>query len=186
MLEATPLAIPDVVLLRPARHHDARGWFSETWNLRTFAEAGIDAAFVQDNEVWSRAAGTLRGLHYQLPPAAQGKLVRAVRGRLYDVAVDLRDGSPTFGRHAACTLDAEAGEAVYVPAGFAHGYLTLGPDTLVQYKVTDYWAPECERGIRWDDPVLGIDWPVPVGGPAVGERDRNLPPLSAAERMPPS
>lgn len=180
MLTVTPTAIPDVLEVVPRRHGDARGWLAETWNQARFASHGMALAFVQDNLVRTGEAGTLRGLHFQVPPRAQGKLLSVLSGAVLDVAVDLRRGSPHFGRHAAVTLSAVAGNALWIPPGFAHGYCTLEPDCLVAYKVTDYWSPEHERGLAWDDPALGIAWPTafPV---QVIERDRHWPRLQALE-----
>jgi dTDP-4-dehydrorhamnose 3,5-epimerase len=178
-MDVLPAEIPDVLILRPARHGDARGFFSETWNRARFADAGIDLDFVQDNHAWSADAGTLRGLHFQTPPAAQAKLVRCPQGAIYDVAVDLRRASPSFGRHVGVVVSAADWNQVLVPIGFAHGYCTLEPDTVVVYKVTAPYAPERERGLRWDDPALGIAWPVDRGGTILSERDRNWPKLAA-------
>ena len=171
------LAIPDVVVVTPRRFGDARGWFSETFSARAFA-AVSDGAFVQDNEAFSAGAGTLRGLHFQRPPAAQGKLVRVLKGAILDVAVDIRTGSPSFGRHVTARLDAVAGAQIWVPAGFAHGYCTLEPDTAVAYKVTDFYSPAHEGGLLWDDPALDIDWRVPAGGATLSDKDRVLPRLA--------
>jgi dTDP-4-dehydrorhamnose 3,5-epimerase len=172
-------ALPEVKIIVPQRVGDTRGVFSEVWNARDFAAAGIDVAFVQDNHVCSRFTGTLRGLHYQMPPAPQGKLVRVTRGAIFDVAVDIRLGSPTFGHHAAAMLSAENWHQLWAPAGFAHGYCTIEDDTEVQYKVTDYYSPSHERGIAWDDPELMIAWPVRVVTVTVAERDRKWPRLAA-------
>ncbi len=171
------LAIPDVVLLTPRRFGDARGWFAETFSARSFA-AVSDCAFVQDNEAFSAGAGTLRGLHFQRPPMAQGKLVHVLSGAILDVAVDIRVGSPTFGRHVTARLDAVAGTQIWVPAGFAHGYCTLEPDTTVTYKVTDFYSPAHEGGLLWNDPALDIDWQVPAGGATLSEKDTVLPRLA--------
>jgi len=171
-------ALPEVRLIRPRRIGDARGWFAELWNARSFAAAGIDAAFVQDNASFNAAAGTVRGLHFQRPPSAQGKLVWVAEGAMYDVVVDLRHGSPTFGRHAAATLSAAEGEQLWVPEGFAHGYCTLAPGTRVVYKVTRFYDPAAEGGLRFDDPALGIEWPVDPRQVVISERDRALPRLS--------
>ena len=152
-----------VRLIPSRRFGDARGWFMEVYNERTFAEAGIACRFVQDNQSLSGAAWTLRGLHFQLPPYGQDKLVRCLRGRVFDVAVDLRQGSPSFGRWVGAELSAENGAQLFVPIGFAHGFLTLEPDCEVAYKVSSFYAPDAERAIAWDDPAIGIDWPLPPG-----------------------
>ena len=178
-MDVLPAEIPDVLILRPARHGDARGFFSETWNRAAFAEAGLDLDFVQDNHAYSADAGTLRGLHFQIPPAAQAKLVSCPRGAIYDVAVDLRRASPSFGRHVGVVVSAAAWNQILVPVGFAHGYCTLEPHTVVVYKVTAPYAPERERGLRWDDPALGIAWPVEAGRAILSDRDRKWPPLAA-------
>jgi dTDP-4-dehydrorhamnose 3,5-epimerase len=172
-----PLAIADVKLVTPAIMRDARGFFSETYSRAALAEAGIDAEFVQDNQSLSRAAGVVRGLHYQLEPHAQGKLVRVVRGAIFDVAVDIRQGSPTFGQHVASLLSAENWSQLWVPAGFAHGFCTLEPDTEVIYKVTAYYAPQSDRGIAYDDPDLGIRWPVVPGQAVLSPKDQRHPRL---------
>jgi dTDP-4-dehydrorhamnose 3,5-epimerase len=172
------LAIADVKLLTPVRYRDERGFFQETWNRRVFEAAGLPADFVQDNHASSRRRGTLRGLHFQSPPRAQDKLVRVARGAVLDVAVDLRRASPTYGRHVAAVLSAENGAQLWVPKGFAHGYVTLEPDTEVVYKVTDFYSPADDRGIAWDDPALGIDWRVPAGEVSLSEKDRRLPPFA--------
>lgn len=173
-----PTRIPDVVRVRPTRHEDDRGSFMETYRRSAFAEAGIDVDLVQHNTARSRQ-GVLRGLHYQLPPAAQGKLVRAVRGRIFDVAVDLRRGSAHRGEWVGVTLDAGEGDLLWVPPGFAHGYCVLSAEAEVAYGVTAEYAPHLDRGIRWDDPELGIDWP--VDEPILSEKDRALPPFAEAE-----
>lgn len=173
------LAIPDVILVTPKRHGDARGFFSETFRADTYAKAGIPGPFVQDNHAYSQQAGILRGLHFQKPPSAQAKLVRCTQGAIYDVAVDIRQNSPTFGQHVGAELSAETGAQLYVPEGFAHGYLTLTPDCHVQYKTSDYYAPEAEGGIAWDDPALGIEWPMEGLAVTLSEKDKTLPPLSA-------
>lgn len=165
-----------VTLVKPRRFEDARGWFSETWTPRLAAEAGIAATFVQDNHSLSRAPGTIRGLHFQAPPRAQAKLVRCVRGRIMDYALDVRRGSPTYGRHVAAELTADNGHQLYVPVGFLHAFLTLEPDTEVVYKVSDVYAPECDGGVRWDS--AGIDWPLPASGPVLSDKDRVLPALA--------
>jgi dTDP-4-dehydrorhamnose 3,5-epimerase len=174
-VEIRHLAIADVKLVVPRIHRDPRGFFSETYSRRDVAAAGIATEFVQDNHALSIKAGTLRGLHFQVPPHAQGKLVRVTRGAVFDVAVDIRLGSPTFGQHVSATLSAENWIQIWVPPGFAHGYCTLEPDTEVIYKVTDYYAPDCDRGLRWDDASLGIQWPVDRAKIMVSDRDRRQP-----------
>jgi dTDP-4-dehydrorhamnose 3,5-epimerase len=171
----TPLAIPDVRLVVPGRIGDTRGFFAETYSRRDFAAAGIEQEFVQDNHSFSARRYTLRGLHYQLPPMAQAKLVRVVRGAILDVAVDLRQGSPSLGRHVAIALTAEAGNQLYLPEGFAHGFCTLEPDTEVVYKATAYYSREHDRGIQWNDPALEIDWPARPSEVMLSDKDRNLP-----------
>jgi dTDP-4-dehydrorhamnose 3,5-epimerase len=179
-MQVTALTIPDVKLIVPKRFADRRGFFVETYNKRHFAEAGIDLDFVQDNHSLSREAGVLRGLHFQVAPHAQAKLVRVVRGRVLDVAVDIRRGSPTYGRHVVEELSAENGAMLLVPVGFAHGFITGAPDTEVIYKVSDYYAPDCDRGIAYDDPALGIDWQLGGRQPIVSDKDRQHPRLSDA------
>ncbi|GLK72253.1 dTDP-4-dehydrorhamnose 3,5-epimerase [Ancylobacter dichloromethanicus] len=175
MTTFTRLAIPDVVLVQPVRHGDARGYFCETYKKAEFDAFGLDIAFVQDNESLSREVGVVRGLHFQTPPMAQAKLVRAVRGAIFDVAVDIRRGSPSFGRWVAATLTAAGGEQLLVPHGFAHGFCTLEPDTIVAYKVDAPYSPAHDAGIRWDDPDLAIDWPVAVGSAVLSNKDRTAP-----------
>jgi dTDP-4-dehydrorhamnose 3,5-epimerase len=177
-MDIIPTALDGIVEIRPTRHGDDRGWFSETYKRHVLRDAGIDIEFVQDNESFSAPAGTLRGLHYQLPPHAQDKLVRVIHGSVVDVAVDIRRGSPTFGRHVTVTLTAELGNQLLVPAGFAHGFSTLEADTRVAYKVSAVYAPDCERAIRWDDPSLGIDWQLPPGGPTLSGKDAIAPLLA--------
>jgi dTDP-4-dehydrorhamnose 3,5-epimerase len=167
-----------VTLIKPKRFSDSRGWFSETYSRRAAETLGITDEFVQDNHSLSRPAGTVRGLHFQTSPHAQAKLVRCIRGRMMDYAVDLRQGSPSYGRHVAAELTAENGWQLYVPVGFAHGFVTLEPDTEVVYKVTSYYAPESDGGVRWNDPAIGIDWPLPPGGPALSPKDETLPLLA--------
>jgi dTDP-4-dehydrorhamnose 3,5-epimerase len=170
-------ALPDVKLLRPARREDFRGWFTESWSQATLAAAGIPSQFSQENLAFSRAAGTMRGLHYQVAPAAQGKLIQVIRGAIFDAVVDLRRGSPHFARHAAVELRQGDGMLFWAPPGFAHGYLTLEPDTEVIYRVTAPYAPNTERGLRWNDPALGISWPA-TPALIITERDRDLPLLA--------
>ena len=152
-----------VQLIRPKRHSDPRGWFTETYNVETFAALGITSTFVQDNHSLSASRFTLRGLHFQAPPRGQAKLVRCIRGRIFDVAVDLRHDSPTHGQCVGVELSAENGHQLFIPIGFAHGFLTLEPDCEVVYKCSDTYSPEQDGGIRWDDPAIGIDWPMPAG-----------------------
>lgn len=169
--------IPDVKELRPARFGDERGYFAELYSARKFAEAGISLSFVQDNIASSREVGTVRGLHFQKAPFAQDKLVWAIRGRVLDVVVDIRRGSPTYGRHVAVELSAAAWNQLLVPAGFAHGYCTLEPDSVVMYKVTAFYSPQHEGGLLWNDPVLGIAWPLDNTTAIVNPRDRGYPTL---------
>ncbi len=176
----TSLAIPEVKLITCARIGDARGFFSETYNAQALAEAGISLTFVQDNHTLSAALGTLRGLHYQSPPYAQDKLVRVVRGRILDVAVDIRKSSPTFGKYVTAEISADAWNQILVPIGFAHGFVTLERDTEVIYKVTKPYAPKHDHGIAWDDPALAIDWPVSVGAAVLSDKDRRNPRLAEA------
>lgn len=166
------------VLITPRRISDHRGFFSETFRADLLAANGIDATFVQDNHVRSAARGVLRGLHFQIPPRAQGKLVRAGRGAVLDVCVDIRERSPTFGRHVAVELSADNWCQLWVPVGFAHGYVTLETDTEVLYKTTDYYSPQHERSLAWDDPALAIDWRVPAGEVTLSEKDRTQPRLA--------
>lgn len=169
------LSIPGVVRVRPKRFGDDRGYFSEVFNARMFRQHVCDADFVQDNEALSAVAGTLRGLHFQRSPMAQGKLVRVIRGAIFDVAVDIRRGSPSYGRHVGVRLDGADGDQLWVPVGFAHGYCTLEPDTLVAYKVTNYYSPADDGGVLWNDPAIGIDWPLPAQGPTLSAKDLGLP-----------
>jgi dTDP-4-dehydrorhamnose 3,5-epimerase len=159
MLDVRRLAIDGVLEIRPKRFGDERGFFSETWNAKAMAEAGITCKFVQDNHSYSASPGVLRGLHYQLPPGAQDKLVRVSRGSIFDVAVDLRRDSASFGKWVGLTISAELWNQVFVPKGFAHGFVTLEPNTEVQYKVSAPYDPALERVIRFDDPGIGIEWP---------------------------
>ncbi len=167
--------LPEVKLITPRRFGDRRGLFSETYNRRAFAEIGVPGEFVQDNYAYSAERGTLRGLHFQAPPAAQTKLVRVLRGAILDVVVDLRHGSPRFGQHIMVELTAESGQQILCPKGFAHGVLTLTPNTEIAYKVDAYYAPELDFGVRFDDPDLGIDWPLPESKMIVCDRDRYQP-----------
>lgn len=173
--------IPDIKIITPKIFRDERGFFSETFNARAFAEAGITATFVQDNQSLSVQQGVIRGLHFQIAPRAQDKLIRVTQGAILDVAVDIREGSPTYGQHVAVELSAENWRQLWVPKGFAHGFCTLRPDTEVIYKVTDFYAPECDRGIAWDDPALAIAWPVPPAGAILSDKDRKAPRLTDIE-----
>ena len=181
MVEVKELELAGVYEITPQRFGDDRGFFSETYSAPDLAAAGIDLIFVQDNHSLSRAAGVLRGLHYQLPPFAQDKLVRVVHGAIFDVAVDIRKNSPTFGRWLGLEVSAEKWNQILVPRGFAHGFVTLVPDTEVVYKVTERYAPEYDRSIRFDDPAIGIDWPVPAAGITLSDKDRGAPLLADAQ-----
>jgi dTDP-4-dehydrorhamnose 3,5-epimerase len=179
-MDVLSLDIPDVLVLTPRKFGDHRGFFSEVFNRSAFKAAGVDHEWVQDNQSLSRQAGVVRALHYQLPPNAQAKLVRVVKGSILDVALDIRRGSPTFGRHVSAVLSAENWKQMYVPAGFAHGFVTLEPDTEVIYKVTAPYSPADERGILWNDPALGIAWGVDNGSAVLSDRDRKHPILAHA------
>jgi dTDP-4-dehydrorhamnose 3,5-epimerase len=173
MIRRTEIA--DLVLITPRRYGDARGWFSETYSARTFSEVLGDVTFVQDNQAFSALRGTLRGLHFQRPPKPQAKLIRVLRGSIFDVAVDLRVGSPTYGHWVGETLTAEGGEQLFVPRGFAHGYCTLEPNTEVAYKVDGYYAPDCDAGLAWNDPMIGITWPMAPEEAILSDKDTKLP-----------
>jgi dTDP-4-dehydrorhamnose 3,5-epimerase len=168
-------AIADVKLIKPKKMGDARGFFSETYNQRALATLSVSGSFVQDNHSLSVQKGTVRGLHFQLPPFAQDKLVRVIRGAVFDVALDLRRGSPTFKRHVAVVLSQAEWNQIFVPIGFAHGFCTLEPETEVIYKVNNYYSPEHERGILWNDPELAIPWPVSEREAFVSDKDRKNP-----------
>jgi dTDP-4-dehydrorhamnose 3,5-epimerase len=167
------LNVPRIIV--PKRHVDDRGWFIETFHEQRLRDMGITCRFVQDNQSRSNRAGTLRGLHFQLPPASQAKLVSIVRGRVLDVVVDVRRGSPTFGKYVSIELSAETGHQLYIPVGFAHGFLTLEDNVVVMYKVTDYYAPAHESGIRWNDPDVAISWPFKDADIVSSDKDRRLP-----------
>ena len=170
-----------VLELQPRRFADSRGWFSETYSRRVLAEHGVAAEFVQDNQSVSASRGTIRGLHLQVEPHAQGKLVRVLRGRIFDVAVDLRVDSPTYRRYVGVGLSASEGNQLWIPSGFAHGFCTLEPDTEVLYKVTDYYTPSAERSILWNDPELNISWPLETAVASLSDKDRSAPSLAQFE-----
>jgi dTDP-4-dehydrorhamnose 3,5-epimerase len=172
---ATSLDLPRIIV--PKRHVDNRGWFSESYHENRLRELGITCRFVQDNQTWSKRAGTIRGLHFQRPPAAQAKLITVVKGRVLDVAVDIRRGSPTFGRHVSAELSAGSGHQLYIPIGFAHGFLTLEHDVVVMYKVSDYYVPTLDSGICWNDPDIAFPWPVQDSDIITSDKDRRLPML---------
>jgi dTDP-4-dehydrorhamnose 3,5-epimerase len=167
------LQLPQIIV--PKRHVDTRGWFSETFHEQRLFDIGVTCRFVQDNQSRSKQAGTLRGLHFQLPPAAQSKLVSVLRGRILDVAVDVRRDSPTYGKHVATEISAESGHQLYIPVGFAHGVLTLEDDVVVMYKVSSFYAPNYDNGIRWNDPEIAIPWPCKEVDTIVSDKDRRLP-----------
>lgn len=179
-MEIVSTEIPDVKILTPRKFGDHRGFFSEVYNAHTLKELGIVGDFIQDNHSLSAQKGVLRGLHYQVPPKAQAKLVRVVHGAILDIAVDIRKGSPTFGRHVAAVLSAENWRQIYVPMGFAHGFVTLEPNTEVLYKVTDFYSPKHERGILWNDPALSINWEIEESSAVLSDRDKVHPLLSQA------
>ena len=169
-----------LIHIKSKRHGDHRGFFAETYSLRNYAELGIVAEFVQDNHSLSRELGTLRGLHFQAPPHAQAKLVRCGRGAIFDVAVDIRRGSPTYGQWKGYELTAQNGEQLYIPVGFAHGFVTLESDSEIVYKCSDYYAPETEGAVLWSDPDIGIDWQTEAE-PILSEKDAVAPLLSELE-----
>ena len=177
-MQVVETQIPDVKLITPKKFGDHRGFFSETYNRKALAEAGVELEFVQDNHSLSSEKGVVRGLHFQIPPYAQDKLLRVVRGRILDVAVDIRRSSPTFGQHVTAELSAENWQQILVPKGFAHGFITLEPDTEVIYKVTNYYAPDHDRGLLWNDPALGIDWPLNGDAAILSDKDQRHPRLA--------
>jgi dTDP-4-dehydrorhamnose 3,5-epimerase len=182
-MRSIPLPLSGAVLIEPVVYTDPRGAFFEAWNQRAFAAAGIESSFVQENVSVSKRH-VLRGLHYQVRQV-QGKLIRVLAGEIFDVIVDLRRSSSSFGRSLSVTLDARGHRSLWVPPGFAHGFLALADDTHVQYKVTDFWAPEADRTLAWDDPALGIQWPLaPHTGPVLSEKDRRGQTLAQAETFP--
>ncbi|MFE8108216.1 dTDP-4-dehydrorhamnose 3,5-epimerase [Sphingomonas melonis] len=169
--------MPSVQLLRPKRHSDSRGWFTEVYSVPAFSALGIADTFVQDNHSLSAPAYTLRGLHFQTPPRGQAKLIRCIRGRIFDVAVDVRKGSPTYGQWVGAELSADNGHQLFIPIGFAHGFLTLEPDCEVTYKCSDTYAPQNDGGVRWNS--VGIDWPIQEGiTPELSDKDRVQPALA--------
>lgn len=182
-MQVIDTAIPAVKILSPKKIGDHRGFFSEVYSRKVFETAGIRADFVQDNHSLSAEAGVVRGLHFQLSPMAQDKLLRVVRGAILDVAVDIRRGSPTFGKHVAEVISAENWKQIFIPAGFAHGFRTLEPNTEVIYKVTNFYSPEHDRGIRWNDPAIGINWGVSEAEAILSERDRKHPMLADAKEL---
>ena len=183
MIRVDPCSLPDVLLLEPRRFGDHRGTLTVTYNRDAWTAVGVDHEFIQDNQSLSRAAGTVRGLHFQVPPFAQAKLVQVVSGAVLDIAVDIRRGSPSFGAHVAVELSADNGRQLLVPVGFAHGFCTLTADTVVQYTVDAPYAPDADRGLLWNDPALGIAWPWTLVGAdgsraTLSDRDRNHPTLT--------
>jgi len=178
-VQITSLAIPEVKLIQPKRIGDARGFFSETYKLNVLRDAGLDLNFVQDNHSLSEAAGTVRGLHFQTPPHAQAKLVRVTRGSISDVAVDIRKGSPTYGQYVSAEISARNWTQILIPIGFAHGLITLEPDTEVLYKVTDYYSASSDAGLAWNDASIGIPWPAIATGVKLSDKDAKLPGLSS-------
>lgn len=177
-MEIEALAIAEVKILRPQKRGDTRGFFSETWNRAALKSAGIDIEFVQENHSMSQAEGTVRGLHFQAPPNAQDKLVRVVRGRIWDVAVDIRRGASTYGQWVGAEISADAWNQILVPVGFAHGFCTLEPETEVIYMVSDYYSPKVDQSILWNDPALAIDWPVQAENAVLSDKDRTAQPLA--------
>lgn len=177
-MEIQRLDIQDVILLKPRKFGDHRGFFSETYSRKAFAEAGITVDFVQDNHSFSATKGTVRGLHFQTAPKAQAKLIRVIRGAILDVAVDIRRGSPTYGQHVSAVISAEEWNQIFIPVGFAHGLCTLEPDTEVLYKVSDFYSPQHDHGLLWNDPALGIDWRVQEKDAVLSEKDHLHPKLA--------
>jgi len=178
LIEVHPLGLDGVLEIRPRRFADDRGFFSEVWNQAAFAEAGIDLDFVQDNHSLSRGVGVLRGLHFQVPPFAQAKLIRVTRGAIFDVAVDIRSGSPSFRQWVGARVSAAEWNQLLIPVGFAHGFLTLEPDTEVQYKVSAPYSRDHDRAIRFDDPAIGVEWPMEREALVLSDKDRAAPLLA--------
>jgi dTDP-4-dehydrorhamnose 3,5-epimerase len=167
------MKLPRVLI--PKRHIDERGWFTETFHEKRLRELGITSCFIQDNQSYSKRAGTLRGMHFQVPPAEQAKLISVLHGTIFDVAIDVRRASPTFGKYVSTELSADSGQQLYLPIGFAHGFITLENDVIVNYKVSNFYAPATESGIRWDDPDVGVTWPIRGSDLILSEKDRQLP-----------
>lgn len=183
-MEIIRTELDGVVEIHPTVHGDHRGWFSESYSASGFAAAGLPDRWVQDNESLSARCGTVRGIHFQTAPHAQNKLLRVIQGAAFDVAVDLRKSSPTFGKWVGVKLTAERRNQILVPAGFGHGFCTLEPNTIVSYKVSAPYAPECDRGVRWDDPDVGIAWPLPIGvEPVISDRDASSPLLAQSQDL---
>ena len=178
MFDVRPLELNGLLEIRPPRFGDDRGFFSEVWREDRLAEAGVTVRFVQDNHSYSKARGVLRGMHYQLAPAAQDKLVRVSRGSIFDVAVDIRPDSPTFGRWAGVVLSAAEWNQLFIPKGFAHGFVTLEDETEIIYKASAVYAPDLERTVRFDDPAIGIDWPIDTSSVILSDKDRAAPLLT--------
>ena len=176
-MQVEPLEIADVKIITPKKFGDHRGFFSETYNRDAFGAAGLDLTFVQDNHSFSAPKGTLRGLHFQAPPHGQDKLLRVIRGAIFDVAVDIRKGSPSYGKWVGRVISAEDWNQILVPVGFAHGFCTIEENTEVLYKVTDIYAPDCEDGLTWNDPAIGIDWPLD-GDPILSAKDEAYTPFA--------
>ena len=180
-MKITETPLKDVFVIEPKVFGDERGWFMESWSKRKFVEGGINVEFVQDNQSFSATKGTLRGLHYQLNPMAQAKAVRCTRGEIFDVAVDIRRGSPQYGKWTGEILSAKNYKQLFIPRGFAHGFITLTDDVEVQYKADNYYAPECDGNIRWDDPAIGIAWPIP---PVIlSDKDKAAPLLAERDNL---
>jgi dTDP-4-dehydrorhamnose 3,5-epimerase len=182
-MDVLDCALAGVKILSPKKHGDHRGFFSETYNRDACRKCGIDMEFVQDNHSLSAERGVVRGLHYQMPPMAQAKLIRVVHGAILDIVVDIRRSSPTFGQSLAVELSVENWKQIFVPVGFAHGFATLAPNTEVVYKVSNYYSPQHERGIQWNDPALKIDWKVQESAAILSERDRKHPMLAEARDL---
>jgi dTDP-4-dehydrorhamnose 3,5-epimerase len=177
-MQVIDTALPGVKLIQPVRHGDARGYFSEVYREDALIKAGVDIRFVQDNQSMSAPVGVLRGLHFQTAPVAQAKLIRVIAGSIIDVAVDIRWGSPHYGKHVAYVLSADEGNQLLVPEGFAHGFCTLEPNSTVIYKVNNYYSPENDRGLLWNDPALGIDWRLDGSEPVLSDKDKKHPTLA--------